>query len=134
MPKSRAKTQAPRKATRLRNVPLAWFRHLPTPCFLLDADARVVYANDAFIELAAYREEEIIGARLDTLFDAKEIQGSLKSLIELYQGKALVRSEHDLLRKTGTRLHVVMDITPIYGKGAQRVTNAIGIVLSGKPV
>lgn len=125
-PRSKAKKRRARLPT---NVPLAWFRSLPTPFFLLDSASRVIYANDAFIELTAYGKDEILGARLDLLFDPKDMRGALKRLLELYQGRPIVNEAHDIIRKTGHKAHVVMNVTPVYGRGAQRVTNALGIVL-----
>jgi PAS domain S-box-containing protein len=136
MPKSRPAAQAPKKKTRpsLKAVPLAWFKHLPTPCFILDKDARFLYANDAFIELTGYREDEIAGARFDTLLASAGLSQGLKELLDLYQGHAMTGAEQDMLRKTGTKLHVVLDIAPAFEGRAARITHAIGVVRSHEKI
>lgn len=133
MPKSRpqpVQAQKGRKPARLAAVPLGWFKHLPTPCFVLDKDARFLYANDAFIELTGYREDEIMGARFDALLPSSELSQSLKDLLDLYQGHAMAGVVHDLLRKTGSKIHVVLDIAPAFEGKSARVTHAIGVVRS----
>ena len=112
-----------------KSVPLEWFRLLPTPFFLLDASSRVIYANDAFIELTAYDADEIVGARFDMLFDPGDMRAGMKKLLELYQGKPITNEALDLIRKTGRKSHVVVNVTPIYGRGLQRVTHALGLIL-----
>lgn len=116
-------------ATFPKSVPLDWFRLLPTPFFLLDSSSRIIYANDAFIELSAYDADEILGARFDTLFDPASMRSGMKKLLELYQGKPITNEALDLIRKTGRASHVVVSVTPIHARNLQRVTHALGLIL-----
>lgn len=112
-------------------VPLRWLKYLPTPLFLLDRKGKLSYCNDAFVEMTGYRRDEVLGARLDALIGQRSLQELLKDVLNVYEGRGLVRVKYDLLRKSGTAVHVEMNLTPVYGDAeeGEYVTNAIGIVL-----
>ncbi|MFA5854396.1 MAG: PAS domain-containing protein [Patescibacteria group bacterium] len=137
MPKSRSINvlrQTTRKRAVLQAVPFAWIKRLPTPCFVLDKDARFIFANDSFLELTGYHRRELTRARFDTLLANAGIRDGLKDLLDLYQGHAMSAIAHDFVRKNGSKTHVVMDIAPAYEKGSKKVTHAIGCVLSHKRI
>lgn len=116
------------------SIPLRWFQNIPTPVFILDEHGKITYCNDAFVELTGYLREEILGSGLDTMADQDGIQPALKDTLLLYEGRGLRRRQYDFIRKTGTKVHVVTDLTPVYGEGhrVEMVTNVLGIVLESQ--
>ncbi len=135
MPKSRT-VSTPKKHLKKRGVlqavPFTWIKRLPTPCFVLDKDARFIFANDAFLEMTGYRPSELVRARFDTLLATAGIRDGLKSLLDLYQGRAMSAATQDFIHKKGGKVHVVLDAAPGYEKGSKKVTHAIGCILSHK--
>lgn len=112
------------------SVPLSWFRSIPAPLFLLDRRGKISYCNDAFAEMSGYRRDEIVGASLDAMVGQEAMRDTLRDVLQLYEGKGLVHVQHDLIRKSGTRVHVVLDLTPVYGEGEEgaHVIGAVGLV------
>lgn len=135
MPKSRTASVSRKPSKKrgvLQAVPFVWIKRLPTPCFVLDKDARFIFANDAFLEMTGYRTNELVRARFDTLLATAGIRNGLKSLLDLYQGRAMAGMAHDFVHKNGGKVRVVLDAAPAYEKGSKKVTHAIGCILSHK--
>ena len=115
-------------------VPLRWFKYLPAPMFILDRKGKLSYCNDAFVEMTGYRREEILGATLDTLVGQEDLKQTLKDILTIYEGRGMARAQYDLLRKSGSRIHVSLNITPVYGEGEEGaiVISAIGLVMEAR--
>jgi len=114
----------------LRSIPAEWLQSVPVPIFILDQKGRIRYCNDTFVELSGYAREGLVGARLDRLFGQRNISQILEDLLHLYKGQRFSKQEYDLLRQSGTEMHVQMDLTPIFGdeEDEQMVTAVIGVI------
>lgn len=120
---------------KMRSVPLEWFRLVPVPMFFLDHRGKIASCNDAFAELAGYKREELEGAGLDSLLDVGQAGSVVQDMLALYAGRGLTKP-FDLVRKTGTAVHAVVSLTPVYGDAErpETVSHAIGLILESKPL
>ncbi len=76
----------------------------------LDAEGRIVFANDFFLELTGYAAEEILGEDWCDLFipveQREELRGMVRKAMETGDLGADARHENELLTKSGERLLV----------------------------
>jgi diguanylate cyclase (GGDEF)-like protein/PAS domain S-box-containing protein len=97
---------------------LAFLRN-PLPALLLDAAARVVDVNDAFLEITRRTRDEVLGAFTVNFIHADDLAGTLDAYAELEAGAPLVRQQRRHLRGDGTWVAVEALMSRFLADGEQ---------------
>jgi PAS domain S-box-containing protein len=89
------------------------------PIIVWNPDARITRFNHAFEHLTGYKEEEVIGQRLNILFPDKSMEESLNKIEHTLAGERWESVEIHILRKDGESRLVLWNSANIYAEGTK---------------
>jgi diguanylate cyclase (GGDEF)-like protein/PAS domain S-box-containing protein len=95
------------------------FLRSPLPAVVVDAAARVVDVNDAYLEMTRRSREQVLGAFTVNFIHADDLAGTLATYAELEAGSRVVRQRRRHLRGDGTWVAVESLTSRIMADGEQ---------------
>lgn len=112
-------TRARRKLERQTTYLKALYEHSPQGIIVLDPHHRVRFCNPAFERLFQYKQEEMIGTRLDEMIADEHRMAEAAELTRLVQAGERTYAETRRCRKDGTLVDVEIFGVPLLVDGKQ---------------
>ena len=92
------------------------YDNAPVGYHSLDADGRFIAINQTELDWLGYKQEELIGRHVSTIFDPKSTDTFRNSFPEFKSKGKLERLELSILRRNGTSFWAEVNATAIYNK------------------
>lgn len=101
-----------------------FFSNAPVYCYMVAPDGKIMSVNKTALDALGYREDELIGNNIASLY-APEESSRLRLLIEEWKGSGDLRNEKiDILTKVGIRRTVILSVSSVKDS-AGRFTHSI---------
>lgn len=92
------------------------------------ADNRIIFANDAFLDLTGFARDEVLGANFISLMDADGAPGAVEEIETAFAGRAEHEPEACYRRSDGTSFWASLFISPVCDETGAVVQHFISVV------